>query len=48
MDPDRYQMRDIKRRLVQVEKALDRSNARIRVLSSALMDYIEGMKDKNR
>ncbi len=34
MDPDRFQMKDIKRRLDSLEKAIVRANARIRRLQA--------------
>ncbi len=36
MDPDRYQMRDIKRRLARIEDAHNRILVRHRTLSSAV------------
>ncbi len=35
MDPDRYQMKDLKRRVASLEAALDRTNARLRNLANA-------------
>ncbi len=45
MDPDRFQMLDIKRRLTAIEKALDRANARIRTLQVVTFE-IDAKKEK--
>ncbi len=39
MDPDRYQMRSIKRQIVQLEKAMVRAETRIRSLAAASSEY---------
>ncbi len=39
MDPDRYQMRDLKRRMASQEKALLRAEARIRDLQSRAVKH---------
>ncbi len=32
MDPDRFQMKELKRRMNNMEKAMERANTRIRIL----------------
>ncbi len=41
MDPDRYQMRDLKRRITKLEKQNDHRVADIARLSAALRKHLE-------
>ncbi len=47
MDPDRFQMVDLKRRVSQLEKAKVRADARIRSLQARLVKF-EAFFDPNR
>jgi len=44
MDPDRYQMKDMKRRLVAAEKAANRANGRIDRLNSRIVVMSTSLK----
>ncbi len=51
MDPDRYQMRDIKRRVVSLEKAMERQSSRyFRMVAElkTLHEYLPHWGDQER
>ncbi len=48
MDPDRYQMKDMKRRIAALEASDERSNARIRKLQNEIIQIHEGFILKPR
>lgn len=41
LDPDRFQMKDMKRRLDKLERHLERAKGRINVLASQLGDLLQ-------
>ncbi len=46
-DPDRYQMKDIKRRLASLEGKLDRHHKRILDLQAKLLSFLSEVDESN-
>lgn len=45
MDPDKFQMRDLKRRLTTAERHIDRLEGRVRTLKDALKAHADAYYD---